>query len=91
MAVIAIVVALVLGYQWTQTHYYVGADGQSVAIFQGVQQNIGPISLHSVYEETSMRLDDLPAYWRDSVVHTISADSLARCEGHPRPTERLRP
>jgi PPM family protein phosphatase len=76
LAIIAIAVALVFGYRWTQTHYYVGADGQTVAIFQGVQQNIGPISLHSVYEETSLRLDDLPAYWRDSVVNTISADNL---------------
>ena len=77
LSIIAIVVALVFGYRWTQTHYYVGADGQTVVIFQGVQQNIGPISLHSVYEETSLRLDTLPAYWRDSVVNTISADNLA--------------
>jgi PPM family protein phosphatase len=77
LAVIAIIAALILGYRWTQSHYYVGADGQTVAIFQGVQQNLGPISLHSVHEQTSLRLSDLPAYWRESVVNTISADSLA--------------
>jgi PPM family protein phosphatase len=77
LAVVAIVIALIFGYRWTQSHYYVGADGESVAIFQGVQQNIGPISLHSVHEESSLRLSDLPAYWRESVVNTISADDLA--------------
>jgi PPM family protein phosphatase len=77
LAIAAIVIALMLGYRWTQSHYYVGADGESVAIFQGVQQNLGPISLHSVHEESSLRLSDLPAYWRESVVNTISADDLA--------------
>ncbi|HEV7956915.1 MAG TPA: Stp1/IreP family PP2C-type Ser/Thr phosphatase, partial [Marisediminicola sp.] len=37
LAAIALIVALVLAYQWTQTRYYVGADGSSVAIFRGVQ------------------------------------------------------
>ena len=77
LAIAAIVIALIFGYRWTQSHYYVGADGESVAIFQGVQQNIGPISLHSVHEESSLRLNDLPAYWRESVVNTISANDLA--------------
>lgn len=77
LAIIAIIIALVLGYSWTQSHYYIGANNQTVAIFQGVQQDLGPISLHSIYQQTSIRLDDLPAYTRDTVIDTISANGLA--------------
>jgi serine/threonine protein phosphatase PrpC len=73
---IAILLALFLGYRWTQTLYYVGANGQTVAIYQGVQQNIGPFSLHSVYENQSIRLSALPSYTRKTVEDTISATDL---------------
>jgi serine/threonine protein phosphatase PrpC/ABC-type cobalt transport system substrate-binding protein len=75
--VVIIVVGLFVGYQVTQTHYFVGSDGQTVAIYRGVQQDIGPISLHSVYQQTSIRVDALPAYTKQTVIDTISADSLA--------------
>jgi serine/threonine protein phosphatase PrpC len=73
---IAILLALFLGYRWTQTLYYVGANGQTVAIYQGVQQNIGPFSLHSVYENQSIKLSALPSYTRKTVEDTISATDL---------------
>ncbi len=77
LAIVAIALAALLGYRWTQSHYYVGeADGR-VAIFRGVQQGIGPISLSSVYEETDIEVDDLPTFTRDSVESTISASSLS--------------
>ena len=72
----AIVVALLFAYRWTQMHYYVGANGETVAIYQGVQQNLGPISLHTVYQQTSIKLVDLLPYTRDTVKDTISANDL---------------
>ena len=77
LAIGAIVAAVALGYQFTQSRYFVGEIDGNVAIFQGVQQDIGPISLSHVYEETDIRLTDLPLYARDSIEATISADSLA--------------
>jgi len=77
VAVAALVAGLVLAYQWTQDHYYVGADGGTVVIYQGVQQGIGPWTLSSVHEETSVRVADLPNYTQQSVADTISADDLA--------------
>lgn len=77
LTIAAIVVGLVLGYQWTQTHYYVGANGDTVAIYKGVQQTVGPISLSSVYQQTSITMEGLPPYTRSTVEETISADSLA--------------
>ena len=77
IAISAIVGAVALAYQWTQTHYYVGvADNGTVAIFQGVQQNIGPISLSSVAQSSAVRVDDLPAFERRQVEATINADNL---------------
>lgn len=77
VAAAALVAGLVLAYQWTQDHYYVGADGGTVVIYQGVQQGIGPWTLSSVHEETSVRVADLPNYTQQSVADTISADDLA--------------
>ena len=72
----AIVIALLVGYRWTQSLFYVGANGQTVAIYRGIQQDIGPVSLHSIYSETSIKLDDLPSYTRKTVEETISANDL---------------
>lgn len=76
LAILVVVGGLFAAYQWTQTRYYVGANGTTVAIFQGVQQDIGPISLHHVYTETSIPLDALSSFNRTAVEETISYDSL---------------
>ncbi len=77
LIIAAIFVALLFAYRWTQSHYYVGANGETVAIYQGVQQDLGPISLHSVYQQTSIKLVDLNPYTRSTVMATISAKDLA--------------
>ncbi len=77
VVVVVIIAGLIVGYRITQTHYFVGSDGQTVAIYRGIQQDIGPVSLHSVYQQTSIRLSDLPAYTRQTVTATISAADLA--------------
>lgn len=73
----AVTAGLVLGYQYTQRQFFVGVSGDRVAIFQGVQQDIGPITLSHVYETTTIGLDDLPMWRRESVEATINADDLA--------------
>jgi protein phosphatase len=81
LLVVAILLAVFLGYQWTQSRYYVGQAGDgNVAIFQGVQQTLGPIALSHVYDETETRLSDLTPYQRQQVKQTINADSLADAE-----------
>ncbi|MBC7518506.1 MAG: serine/threonine-protein phosphatase [Microbacteriaceae bacterium] len=80
LAVITLVVALVLAYEWTQSHFFVGANGSTVAIYQGVQADIGPISLSKVYRSTTITLDSLPSYTRQSVIGTINANSLAEAQ-----------
>ncbi|GAA1703409.1 protein phosphatase 2C domain-containing protein [Microbacterium sediminicola] len=70
-------VALFGAYQWTQTRYYVGADDDTVVIYQGIQQGIGPIALSTPYQDTGILLADLQSFDRASVERTISARSLA--------------
>jgi protein phosphatase len=71
---------LVLAYSWTQTRYFVGADDDTVVIFQGIQQSIGPIALSTPHEDTEILLADLPSFSRATVERTISARSLADAE-----------
>ena len=76
--VVAIVLAVLFGYQWTQSRYFVGASpAGKVAIYQGVQQNLGPIVLSHVYEETDVPVKSLPQYDKQLVQQTINADDLA--------------
>jgi protein phosphatase len=78
VVVVAIVAAIVLAYQWTQTRYYVGVDDDgTVAIFQGVQQNIGPISLSHVAQSSEVDVDLLPTFQRQQVEATINADDYS--------------
>ena len=76
LLVMAIVGTAVLGYQWTQTRYFVGVEGSNVAIFQGVQQDLGPIPLSAVYQDTTLKVSELRVFDRQQVQRTISATSL---------------
>lgn len=71
------VVAGWLGYRWTQTQYYVGVADEHVAIYRGIPQTLGPLTLSEVVETTRVRVDDLPAYIRDRLDDTLPADDLA--------------
>lgn len=68
--------ALLFGYQWTQSRYFVGTDGDTVVIYRGVQQNIGSFSLHSVAEDTEIPLTELDGLEQRQVKRTLSAGSL---------------
>ncbi|MEF3403036.1 PP2C family protein-serine/threonine phosphatase [Agromyces sp. CCNWLW203] len=73
----AIVATFTLGYQWTQTRFYVGESNGRVAIYQGIQQNLGPISLHELFTETELDVAELRTYDQQRVQQTISAGSYA--------------
>ncbi|MCS5735350.1 PP2C family protein-serine/threonine phosphatase [Herbiconiux daphne] len=78
---VLIVLALVAGglfagYRWTQTRFFVGESDGTVAIFQGVQQSVGPIALSHVFQQTDIQTDDLPPFTQRQVENTISAESV---------------
>ncbi|GEN81498.1 PP2C family protein-serine/threonine phosphatase [Actinotalea fermentans] len=66
-----------LGYRWTQTQYYVGVADGRVAVYRGIPQSVGPLALSEVVEKSDVRVDDLPAYFRDRLADTLPADDLA--------------
>lgn len=72
-----LIAALTAGYQWTQTRYFVGVSDGNVAIFQGVQQSIGPFPLSSVYVESGIDIDDLSPFSRERIESTINAGDLS--------------
>jgi protein phosphatase len=82
-----IAAVLVTGYNWTQTRFFVGADEDTVVIYRGIQQDVGPISLSTPHEDTGIALDDLSDFTRATVEATIPARSLADAE---RIVEQLR-
>ncbi|MFC4224366.1 Stp1/IreP family PP2C-type Ser/Thr phosphatase [Lysinibacter cavernae] len=65
-----------LAYQWTQTRFFVGTNGDTVLIYQGIQQDVGPISLSSEFEDTGIPIDSLGAFDRRRVEATINAESI---------------
>ncbi|GAA3663321.1 PP2C family protein-serine/threonine phosphatase [Microbacterium marinilacus] len=85
IAMLVLVLAVVAAgfavfYNWTQTRYYVGADDDSVVIYQGIQQSVGPVTFSSVHQDTGILLADLSTYYRGQVERTISARSLSDAE-----------
>ncbi|WP_354641595.1 PP2C family protein-serine/threonine phosphatase [Kitasatospora camelliae] len=64
-------------WKWTQDQYYVGAEGEHVAVYRGINQNLAGLSLSKVYEpHGDVELKFLPEYQRTQVGNTIQAKSL---------------
>lgn len=82
-AILVVVLGLIGGglygaYRWTQTQYYVGAQGDHAAIYQGIEQKLAWISLSKVHEDRpGIELKYLPDFQRKNVEDTIAAGSLA--------------
>jgi protein phosphatase len=74
--ILAIGLALLGAYSWTQTRYYLGSDDDTVVIFQGIQQNVGPISLSSEFEDTGISLSLLNVYDRQRIEQTVGPEGL---------------
>ena len=78
----ALVLLLVAGaglataWSWTRTQYFVGAEGDRVAIFQGLPDDV-VVPLSRVYEVQPLALADLPAFYAQQVQAGIEVSSLA--------------
>ncbi|WP_328917897.1 MULTISPECIES: Stp1/IreP family PP2C-type Ser/Thr phosphatase [unclassified Streptomyces] len=82
VAVIAVIGGGLYGaYAWTQTQYYVGAKGDHVAVYQGIDQKLAWINLSKVHNDrTDVKLKYLPAYQRKQVEDTIAVGSLGQAD-----------
>ncbi|WP_055547104.1 PP2C family serine/threonine-protein phosphatase [Streptomyces sp. NBRC 110028] len=69
------------GYQWTQKQYYVGSNGDHVAIYQGINQDLAWIKLNKVHEDhREIELKYLPTDQRSRVEDTIAVSGLGQAE-----------
>ena len=78
LLLIAVAGTLILVYNWTQSQYYVAISDGKVAIYQGIPQTLGPISLSHVvetYDEPA--LDELDERMRKRLEETVPRISLA--------------
>ncbi|MDY6051546.1 MAG: protein phosphatase 2C domain-containing protein [Rothia sp. (in: high G+C Gram-positive bacteria)] len=62
-------------FSWTKTQYYVGIKDDHVTVFNGINQSLGPVTLHSVVEETDIQVSSLPEFSQSLLHSTITATS----------------
>ncbi|MBA0052934.1 Stp1/IreP family PP2C-type Ser/Thr phosphatase [Streptomyces sp. AJS327] len=78
LAVLVVGGGLYGGYQWTQTQYYVGAKGEHVALYRGLDQELAGFSLNDVHDDRpEIELKYLPQFEREEVRSTIALKSLS--------------
>jgi PPM family protein phosphatase len=82
VAVLAVLAGGLYGaYAWTQTQYYVGAKGDHVAIYQGIDQKLAWVDLSKVHRDRpDIELKYLPSYQRKQVEDTIAVSGLGQAD-----------
>jgi PPM family protein phosphatase len=77
LALLLVAVAgLGVAYGWTRSQYFVGADHDKVAIFQGLSEGLPGLSLSRVYEVQQLALSELPPFYQEQVKANIDVASL---------------
>ncbi|WP_050779552.1 serine/threonine-protein kinase [Streptomyces sp. C] len=80
LALFALAAVLIAGgsyaaYQWTRTQYFVGVNDGHVAVFRGLNQELGSTPLWELEtDHPEIELRYLPAYQRKQVEATITTD-----------------
>ncbi|AXI78646.1 PP2C family protein-serine/threonine phosphatase [Peterkaempfera bronchialis] len=66
-----------VGWRWTQKQFYVGAKGDHVAVFRGLNQNFAGLDLSQVYKDyPAIELKYLSQLQQDQVNSTIAVDNV---------------
>jgi PPM family protein phosphatase len=68
---------LYLGYEYTQTRYFVGVSDGTVVIYKGIREDLGPFKFSSVYEVSEIQVDSLTEFQRERLEQSIDAEDLA--------------
>lgn len=65
------------GLAWSRTQYYLGPDGDQVAIYQGLPDQVPLVQMSRLYEVQDITITDLPPFFADQVrSNSISASTL---------------
>ncbi|MFJ5260697.1 Stp1/IreP family PP2C-type Ser/Thr phosphatase [Streptomyces sp. NPDC088387] len=69
------------GWRWTQTQYYVGTNGEHVALYRGINQDLAWVSLSDVEKDhPEIELKYLPPYQQKLVEATIAEGDLKNAQ-----------
>jgi protein phosphatase len=84
-ALVVVLVVVVAGssyavYAWSQRQYYLAAQDGMVAVFRGVDQNLGPISLSDPEYSTTIAIGDLPPSYQGSLKQGIEVDDRSAAD-----------
>lgn len=76
-ALVALVLAAVIAlFVVISNSVYLGVDGDTVAVYQGIPTTVLGVELHHIQEETSIKLSDLPEDTRNRLREGIAQGSL---------------
>ena len=67
---------LFLGYEYTQTRFFVGTNDGVVVIYKGIKEDLGPFRFSTVYEVSSITLESLTDFQREALERSIATESL---------------
>lgn len=67
---------LFLGYEYTQSRYFVGISDGQVAIYKGIREDLGPFKFSSVYEVSPLSVDSLTDFQKETLERSIDAETL---------------
>jgi PPM family protein phosphatase len=67
---------LYLGYEYTQTRFFVGVNDGVVVIYKGIKEELGPFKFSSVYELSNITVDSLTDFQREALERSIDAENI---------------
>lgn len=67
-------------YAYSQQQYYLGANGEYLAIYQGIPEPVFNLPLSRVVTTDTTRVADLPLYYQEQVRGTLRAESYPAAE-----------
>ena len=73
--VLVLIGGAVTTWFWTQKQYYVGRSADAVAVFRGVNTQLGPLKFFSVVQYSGIKVSDLKPVARAQVEEGITARS----------------
>ncbi len=73
---------LFAGYRWTQSQYYVYPSDGYVAIYRGIPQKVGPLTLSHLEEKSTIKVKDLRPVAQERLEIPITRGSLTEARSY---------
>ena len=79
--VVGVLLVGALGFTWwLSSQWFVGPNGEYVAIYQGIPQEVAGVPLNRVVTSTALRVDTLPYYDQTQLTGTLDAATQAEAQ-----------